>query len=156
MILIVKLLFVALAVSLLAGCATSRTISGALDSEATNNIEVVRIIDGDTLDVLISGVPHRVRLFGVDTPEWGEPCYQEASDRLRQLAGDVARIEAGPRAEDTYGRLLFYLYTLDGESIDATLISEGLAKARTGDGQYRDLLVNLEEEARTQGVGCLW
>lgn len=154
--LIVKLFVVTLAVSLCIACSTSTTVSGVLDTEARNTAEVVRVIDGDTLDVLISNITHRVRLFGVDTPERGEPCYHEATERLRQLAGDVVRVEAGPRGEDSYGRLLFYLYTPNGESIDAMLISEGLATAWTRDGQYRDPLVNLEREARMQGIGCLW
>ena len=51
---------------------------------------------------------------------------------------------------------LAYAYTSKGVSIDETLIREGLATAWTRDGQYRDLLVNLEQDARKQGSGCLW
>ena len=95
-------------------------------------------------------------MFGVDTPERGEPCYQEAIKRTRQLSGEIVQVESGPRSEDRYGRLLFYIYTRTGESIDATLIQEGLATAWTRDGQYRDLLVGLEQEARRQSSGCIW
>ena len=84
-----KFLFVTLVASLLIGCTTTKTVSGILASETTNQVEVLRVIDGDTLDVLISDVAHRVRLFGVDTPERGERCYNEATERLRQLAKDV-------------------------------------------------------------------
>ena len=42
----------------------------------------------------------------------------------------------------------------DGDSIDETLVSEGLAKAWTRDGQHRDLLVGMAQ-ARQSGVGCL-
>ena len=38
----------------------------------------------------------RVRLFGVDTPEQGERCYSEATERLKELAGDTVRVELGP------------------------------------------------------------
>ena len=75
--------------------------------------------------------------------------------RLRQLAGDVVWVEAVSRAADTYGRLLFYLYTTSGESIDAMLISEGLPTAWTRDGQYRDLLASLEQDSKMQVVGYL-
>ncbi len=44
--------------------------------------QVVRIIDGDTLDTSKG----RVRLFGVDTPERGERCASEATERLREPA----------------------------------------------------------------------
>ena len=143
-------------VSLFISCAASTTVSDVVDPGLIKEAQVVRVIDGDTLDVLIAGTKHRVRLFGVDTPERGERCYEEATERTRQLSGDVVRIESGPRAEDRYGRLLFYLYTRTGKSIDAILIQEGLATAWTRDGQYRDLLVNLEQEARRQASGCLW
>ena len=110
------------------------------------------MIDGDTLDT----AKDRVRLFGVDTPEFGERCASETTHRLQQLAGDSVRLEDGPRLTDQFGRILAYSYfTEDGASIDETLIREGLATAWTRDGQHRDLLVNLEREARMQGVGYL-
>ena len=115
-------------------------------------ITVTRIIDGDTLDSTIG----RVRLYGVDTPEVGQRCAQEATARLMQLAGDTVRVERGPRSIGPYGRLLFYLYTDDGESIDEVLVSEGLAVAWRKDGQYMPYLSTLEERARENDVGCLW
>ena len=108
---------------------------------------LLRVIDGDTF---VTSGSQSVRLFGVDTPERGEKCYREATARLRQLAGDEVRVELGPRSKDRYGRLLYYVYTQDGGSIDEILVSEGLAKAWTRDGQHRDLLVSLERDA----VGC--
>jgi endonuclease YncB( thermonuclease family) len=90
----------------------------------------------------------------VGTPESGEPCYDEATERLGELAGDSVRVEAGPRREDRYGRYLFYTYSLDGESIDEMLIREGLAQAWTGDGQHRDVLIGAEEEAEANPAEC--
>ena len=145
-----------LIVSLFIACAASTTESVGLDPGPIREAQVVRVIDGDTLDVLIAGTRHRIRLFGVNTPERGERCYEAAAERTRHLSGDMVRVESGPRSEDRYGRLLLYLYTRSGESIDATLIQEGLATAWTRDGQYRDVLVNLEQEARRQETGCLW
>ena len=150
------ILLATIIVSLFIACAASSTGSGVLDTKAIKEAHVVQVIDGDTLDLLIAGTKYRVRLFGVDTPERGERCYEEATERTRQLSGDMVRIEPGPRSEDRYGRSLFYLYTRSGESIDAILIRNGLATAWTRDGQYRDVLVNLEQEARRQGTGCLW
>jgi hypothetical protein len=31
----------------------------------------------------------------VDTPERGEPCHDEATQKLRELAGDSVRVERG-------------------------------------------------------------
>ncbi len=88
---------------------------------------VQRVIDGDTF---VSGrnrdgSESRVRLYGVDTPERDEPCFEEATERFRELAGDRVRIEFGPRSEDRYGRALFYVYTEAGESVAEKLIRGG-------------------------------
>ncbi len=107
-------------------------------------IPVLRVIDGDTF---VTTGSQRVRLFGIDTPERGEECYREATTRLRELAGGAVRVELGARSQDRYGRLLYYVYTQDGDSIDEILVSEGLAEAWTRDGQHRDLLVGLERDA---------
>ena len=53
----------------------------------------------------------RIRMFGVDTPDLGEPCFAEATERFRELAGETVRVEFGPRQEDRYGRILYYVYT---------------------------------------------
>ena len=68
----------------------------------------------------------------------------------------IVRVDPGPRNLDPYGRTLKYLYTEDGESIDEALVREGLAVAWTRDGQHRDHLMELEQEAKQNGTGCLW
>ena len=65
-------------------------------------------------------------------------------------------MELGPRSQDRYGRLLYYVYTQDGDSIDEILVREGLAEAWTRDGQHRDVLVAAEKGARRDKRGCLW
>lgn len=115
-------------------------------------IQVSNVIDGDTFD----SPAGRVRLFGVDAPERGERCYSQATNGLRKLAGREVRVEAGTRSHDPNGRLLFYVYTKAGESIDERLLRLGLAHAWTRDGQHRDRLVDLERQARLAGSGCLW
>ena len=85
------------------------------------------MIDGDTFYSPTS----RVRLFGVDTPERGEKCYGEATKGLKELAGQAVRLEAGPRSQDQFGRSLWYVYAEAGDSIDETLITEGLGQAWT-------------------------
>lgn len=90
------------------------------------------------------------------SPERGQRCATEATERLRELAGDAVRLEDGPRLIGPYGRRLAYVYTHDGASIDEVLIAEGLAAAWTRDGQLRDMLVGLEREAQKQRMGCLW
>ena len=111
-----------------------------------------RVIDGDTFQSATA----RIRLFGVDTPERGERCFNEATSRFAQLAGDTVWVEFGPRQGDRYGRILYYVYNENGESIDEMMVREGSVEAWTRDGQHRDVLVAAEKGARRDGFGCLW
>jgi len=129
----------------ISGCSTIICCSDCME------IYVDRVIDGDTFQ----SANARIRLFGVDTPESGEPCFAEATERLKELAGNTVRVEFGPRQEDRYGRILFYVYTDEVESIDEMLVREGLALAWTRDGQHREVLVAAEEGAKRDGRGCL-
>jgi len=90
----------------------------------------------------------------VDTPERGDPCCEEATERFRELAGAQVRIELGPRSQDRYGRALFYVYTEAGESVAKKLIQEGLGKAWTRDGQHRELLAAILHRAKNDCVIC--
>ncbi len=101
-------------------------------------------------------MPESSLFQGVDTPEVGERCADDATPRLTELAGTTVRIEPGPRATDQYGRLLYYVYSDGGDNIDEQLILDGLGRAWTRDGQYRDFLVGLEEKVRAAKTGCLW
>jgi hypothetical protein len=61
---------------------------------------------------------------------WGEYLFAFS------LAGDSVRVEFGPRQGDRYGRILYYVFTMEGESIDEMLAREGLALAWLEDGQH--------------------
>jgi endonuclease YncB( thermonuclease family) len=119
--------------------------------------DVVEVIDGDTLviDTLVADIG-RVRLYGIDTPEIAEACYAEAKAVLTGLAGARVKLQDGPRATDPFGRRLAYIFDINGNSIDVQMISSGLARAWTEDGQHRDTLMALERSARSNGAGCLW
>ena len=115
-------------------------------------VDVTRVIDGDTLDTSIG----RVRFYGIDTPESGEPCFSEATAATERLAGSQVRLEDGPRLFDGFDRRLAYVYDASGNSIDVQLIAGGYARAWARDGQHRDVLVGLEQSARKNGAWCLW
>lgn len=127
-----------------------------VSAQALESAEVVKIIDGDTLDVMIEGRQERVRIFGIDTPERGERCFTESSRVLEALSGVRIRLRADIRERDRGGRLLRYVYTDDGVSIDAMMISEGMAYAWTRDGAMLNELIAVEARAREHRRGCLW
>jgi endonuclease YncB( thermonuclease family) len=117
---------------------------------------VMEVIDGDTIEVELDGKRETVRYYGVDTPERQEPCYDEAKKRNEELADRHVLLLADARDRDSGGRLLRYVFTLEGYSIDAALVAEGFGHAWTSDGSYRDALMALEEQAQSEGQGCLW
>jgi endonuclease YncB( thermonuclease family) len=123
-----------------------------LSCENCASITVSRIIDGDTFE----SSEGMVGLYGVHTPGRDEMCYAEATFRLRELVGSKVLVQPGPRSRDENGRRLYYIFTEEGQSIDALLVSEGFGRAWIWDGQYKDLMFGLEERAKNNKTGCLW
>ena len=87
----------------------------------------IRVVDGDTI-ILSNG--ERVRLIGVDTPETKHPNKpvqyfgKEASAfTKRMVEGKEVTLEYGQQQRDKYGRLLAYVYLMDGT---LTLNKKGL------------------------------
>lgn len=119
---------------------------------------VINIVDGDTIDVLIDGVEHRVRYIGMDTPERGDYFFSEASQANSQLVqGKEVRLVKDVSETDRFGRLLRYAYLLDGTFINAELVRRGYAQASTypPDVRHSEDFVVLQREARNSGAG-LW
>ena len=82
--------------------------------------EVVRVIDGDTIEVELGGKLAVVRYIGVDTPETKHPgrgieCFgPEASKYNQQMVGGREVIlEKDVTDRDRYGRLLRYVWVED-------------------------------------------
>ena len=129
---------------------------------------VVRHTDGDTFwlrGVGVGPVPARrtkVRLLEVDTPEvFGTPgCFgHEASLRTAALLpiGAQVRVEADQEPRDRYGRLLLYVWTPAGASLEEELLREGYARVLYVRPNHRhlDVLREVQAQARRAGRG-LW
>lgn len=66
---------------------------------------VVRVIDGDTYELLVAGALVRIRLLGADAPETGQPFGQQATDSARaMLQGRLVQVQR--QGTDLYGRTL--------------------------------------------------
>ena len=120
------------------------TDPGTVDPTAeagTVRAVVERWVDGDTVDVhvrldhvgLDALATPRYRLYGVDTPERGDPGYREATARAAELApeGTVVTLRT-VLTDDKYGRVLAEVLTDDGTNVGARLIAEGHARPYTG------------------------
>ncbi|MCX8117318.1 MAG: thermonuclease family protein [Desulfobacterota bacterium] len=129
-------------------------------SAQANSLKVVRVIDGDT--ILIS-TGETVRLIGVDTPETKHP--QKAVERFgkeayhftkKMVEGKEVRLEFDQRKRDKYGRLLAYVYLMDGTFVNAEIIRQGYGFAyKKHPYKYLEEFRRLEREAREQKRG-LW
>ena len=117
---------------------------------------VLRVIDGDTIEVDLSGRKETVRYYGVDSPERNQPCYQEAKAWNEAVLGEEVRLLADARDRDRFGRLLRYVFAPDGQSLDAALVAAGVGIAWREDGTYKDEIIAVEQSARGAEIGCLW
>ncbi len=137
------------------GVPTTSTVFCA-DPSRMESARVVRIVDGDTFHVRLNGKDETVRFYGINATEVGQPCSAEATARTRELVGNEVRLLPDARERDRYGRLLRYVYTPAGLSVDAEMVAEGLAHAWRTDGALRVPMIALEDAAHAGGVGCLW
>lgn len=130
------------------------------------NAVIERVVDGDTVDVIINGRGDTVRLIGIDTPETKKPdtpieCFgPEASARLSELLppGTPVRLERDIDSRDQFGRLLAYVHREpDDLFVNAVLIDEGLAHPYPFEPNttYSNQFAAAAERARTNGLG-LW
>lgn len=114
--------------------------------------EVIKIVDGDTIDVQLDSGPIRVRFHGIDTPERGQPWFKESTDALSALI-ENKRVQIEPFEQDRYERLVGIVF-LDDLDVNAELVKRGHAWAfrrymRKGD----SALCEYEAMARTAKRG---
>lgn len=87
--------------------------------------DVAKVIDGDTLEVRYQGRKLRVRLFGIDAPEWQQEFSHKAKEFTRQRV-EGQRVELQSKDWDKYGRLVAMVH-VGGDSLNEELLREGLA-----------------------------
>lgn len=127
------------------------------DAAAEEEIaQVTRVIDGDTIDVLIDGKTARVRYVQINTPERDEPCFRESTQANAELvSGKTVRLVPGKRLIDPFDRLLRYVYVGD-IMVERVLVEKGYAEVvlyPPNDAHYEEF-VRLEAEAAAAGRGC--
>lgn len=87
---------------------------------------VTKVVDGDTLD--INGT--RIRLALVDTPERGQPRFDQAKEFVESMClgkkGELD-VDSGQRRGDRYGREVGVVYC-DGVSVNEKLMIGKLAR----------------------------
>ena len=158
---------------------TTTSTSGSPSPQTEWTVEIVRVIDGDTMEVRMpDGSTETIRLLGVDTPEvngqnepsefegipdnengeeylaeWGERASTYATTRLDGETVTIRTDEAADR-RGSYGRLLVYL-TDDGANFNLDLIEEGYARMYDSSFSMRSTFADAEQTAQENDVG-LW
>lgn len=121
----------------------------------TFTAQVIRILDGDTMEVLFNDRPVRIRLSHIDCPEMRnrQPFSSRAKQALSALCyAQLVVVYAGEY--DFYGRLLAVIENEQKQIVNQELVRQGMAwhfKRYSSDATYADL----EQEARENRVG-LW
>lgn len=118
--------------------------------------KVIRIIDGDTLEVMYGELPVMIRMAHIDCPEkqGGQPFGQKAKQTLSDLCfGQNIEVEfAGDK--DRNGRYVCVIYNQEGTNLNKEMVSRGMAwhyKKYSADNVYAEL----ENNARKNKTG-LW
>jgi endonuclease YncB( thermonuclease family) len=91
--------------------------------------EVTKVSDGDTLTVRQGSKEQKVRLCGVDAPEKAQPLGMESKAKLQQLVDDAEKkVAIVPVDQDRYGRTVaeVFLMTEPEQSLQQELLTAGM------------------------------
>jgi micrococcal nuclease len=129
--------------------------------------KVLRVVDGDTIKVLIEDREETVRMIGIDSPEVLDErkpvqCFgSESSDKAKEMLNSkTITLESDPTQgnRDEYGRLLRYVFLQDGTNFDEFMIRRGYAREYTfknNSYKYQLQFIRAEKEAKKENIG-LW
>jgi micrococcal nuclease len=117
---------------------------------------LIKIVDGDTVDVLIdlgfnTTKKERVRLLGIDTPESATKDLAEkklgieAKEYITQWFVKNTPFRLQTTKDDKYGRILGVFTGLDGKTLNTRLVDEGYAWAYDGGTKKKDFALLLEK-----------
>ena len=121
---------------------------------------ILKIHDGDTLTVAPCGdtdTPVDIRLYGVDSPELGQPGGTQAVNWLRHRLPLKTTVDIIPFGTDTHGRRVVAIVMEGRKAVNAELIQQGLAwvSPKFCRGKMCAKWKKLEKHARKQTSG-IW
>jgi micrococcal nuclease len=163
----ILVILVLMAVSLLPASAQERDLA-----------TVIRVVDGNVLKVEFKGKKESVRLIGIDAPECkiNRKAKRDAVKRRQGLLtitsmgiesaryvrrqvkkGDTVILEFDVRMRDRYGKLLSYVYLVDGRMLNEEILRAGYAYVMptAPNVKYRDRFQMARTEAKKNRRG-LW
>lgn len=152
---------------ILTACTAPTTTEQNGKSTIGETVEVISVIDGDTMKVKYKGEQRNVRFLLIDAPEmhhktYGEqPFGKEAQQLNRTIINEAKTVsiefdETGDR-EDKYDRLLAYVYA-DGQSVQEQLIESGFVRVGyvyNKQAAYLDDYEEAQDKAKSENRG-IW
>lgn len=131
--------------------------------EADGSVQVVRVLDGDTILVRRDDVEVTVRLLNVDTPETVAPGRPVECGGPAASAWLTERLPEGTRVHlvhdvertDRYGRELARVRTDDGAVVNEQIVAHGLGRAIAvgANRTYYPQVRALQQQAHASGSG---
>jgi micrococcal nuclease len=118
--------------------------------QTENQNIVVEVVDGDTFQ-LKSG--KRVRLKGVDAPEYDRCGGKEAKERLTQLILNK-KVKLTEETQESFGRSLALVY-LNGTLINKIILEEGWGRTDYQKNSQRTVLTAAFHQAQQDKIG-IW
>lgn len=126
--------------------------------------EVIRVIDGDTVDIKYEGEPIRIRMIGIDTPEVDspytdlEPYGEEASNFTKNLLlGESVYLRFDGDRTGRHDRTRAYLYRApDGLFVNLEIVRQGYGEADKPPAfthKHQDLFLSYALKAREAKKG---
>lgn len=134
-------------------------------------VELIRVVDGDTLVVLLEESEIKVRLIGIDTPEsvhvdkeknnqWGEAASVHTKEIVESYS--TLYLEFDVDKEDQYGRYLAYVWLNKDmqnteQMLNARILKDGYARNKVylPNKKYSEFFEQLCKEAKANNIG-LW
>jgi len=116
--------------------------------------EVFRIVDGDTIEVLLNEQPIRISLHGIDCPD-RKQAYSAAAKRFTTELVFQKEVEVVVVDQDQLGRISGEVFLPDGRNLNQELVRSGLAWWHREQAPDDGKLEALEKAARKSKKG-LW
>ncbi|EFA9882185.1 thermonuclease family protein [Escherichia coli] len=115
--------------------------------------KVIRVLDGDTIEVLQDKKPVRIRLANIDAPEKKQAFGRWSTNQLKALLAGQS-VTVSYTQTDRYGRIIGRVFTMNGTEASRFMVQSGAAWVYE---RYNvdESLPALQREAQEQKRG-LW
>ncbi|EAX4621709.1 thermonuclease family protein [Salmonella enterica subsp. enterica] len=88
--------------------------------------KVIRVLDGDTIEVLQENKPVRVRLANIDAPEKKQAYGRWSTNQLKSLIA-AQSVTVTYTQSDRYGRIIGRVFTTNGIEANQFMVNSGAA-----------------------------